>query len=108
MSGYRAHRRRRRLVVRPRFHGPAWYRAMQGTSLGDDTISEPTLTDAQFTREFQQRMLVAQDRLVEIGARWVRREELQRWLQIAATLSIPLAAVVWRAIFRASRPRSKT
>lgn len=35
--------------------------------------------------------------------RWVKRDELQRYIQIGATLAIPLAAAVWRAIFRAAR-----
>lgn len=35
--------------------------------------------------------------------RWVKRDEMQRWIQIAATLAIPLSAAIWRAIFRATR-----
>lgn len=35
--------------------------------------------------------------------RWVKKDELQRYIQIAATLAIPLSAAIWRAIFRATR-----
>lgn len=33
--------------------------------------------------------------------RWVEKDELQRWLQIAATLSIPVAAAIWKMLARA-------
>lgn len=49
--------------------------------------------------EWRARMLAAQTTNTEWTARWVKRDEMQRWIQIAATLSIPLAAAVWRAIF---------
>lgn len=105
----REHRRRRRqralggVSSRPRYagQGPSWYRAMQGASLGDDdVITEPTITDAQFTRDWQGQMLAAQNRLAETGAKYVRQEKVQKALQLAATLAIPLSAVAWRWIFQ--------
>lgn len=94
-------------------HGPSWYRAMGGVqsrptgprarravftgqlgSLGADTLAEPTILDplAQATREWQDKVLA----ILKQGADTM---ELQKWLQIAATLSIPLAAAAWRAIW---------
>jgi len=90
-------------------HGPSWYTAMGGVqsrptgariqradlgSLGDDSLSTPTVGDqmAQATAKWQQDVLASLQR----GADTLT---LQRWLQIAATLSIPLAAAVWKAIW---------
>lgn len=106
----------RSIVRRPRpalganmAHGPRWYTAMGGIqsrptgarisrsdlgSLGDDTLSTPTVGDqmAQATAQWQQDVLASLQR----GADTLT---LQRWLQIAATLSIPLAAAVWNALW---------
>ena len=97
-------------------HGPSWYRAMGGIqsrptgrrvssgalatlgslgSLGDDTLSTPTVGADQITKatvEWQHKVLDALNR----GSDTLT---LQRWLQIAATLSIPLAAAAWKAIW---------
>lgn len=106
-------RARTRAVGRLAHSGqPAWYRAMQGTTLGADdpepstSLAQPSLPVDPVdpgTREFRTKLLASHEQLIKIGERWVRREELQRWLQIAATLAIPLSAVIWRAIFRAGR-----
>lgn len=71
--------------------GPRGRRTFGG--LGDDTAVE--LTPAQY----QQAQLAE---LKNIGAwqqRWVEKDEMQRWIQIAATVSIPLSAAIWRLIF---------
>jgi hypothetical protein len=68
-------------------------------SLGQDdgaptSLTQPTINDpyVQATLEWQAKMLKA----LSEGAKTL---ELQRWMQIAATLSIPLAAAAWRVIF---------
>jgi hypothetical protein len=89
-------------------HGPSWYTAMGGVqsrpvgrriprgrlaelgSLGDSSVGADPLS--QTTAEWQQSMLDALNR----GADTLT---LQRWLQIAATLSIPLAAAIWNALW---------
>jgi hypothetical protein len=43
-------------------------------------------------------LLAKQTEVAEWQKRWVVNDERQRWIQIAATLSIPLAAAIWRAI----------
>lgn len=68
---------------------------MQGASLGDDNVITE-LSD----REWQSQMLAAQDRLVAVGEKYVRQEKVQKLLQLAATLAIPLSAVVWRRLFQ--------
>lgn len=65
---------------------------------GDVEISEAA---------FRQKMLASQETMTDWLVRWVKRDELQRWLQLGATLAIPLSAAIWRAIFRAGR-RSKS
>lgn len=92
-------------------HGPSWYRAMAGVStqlrsapvarplpslgsLGDDTLSTPTITDA--TAQWQSDVRA----LLRDGVEEMKRGDRYKLLQIIATLSIPLAAAVWRVIFR--------
>lgn len=85
-------------------HGvPDWYRAMSGCSLGDDapTTGAATLTDG--TATWQQAMLSTSQRIAAAQEEFTKRESLQRWIQIGATLAIPLSAAIWRAIFRGSR-----
>ena len=105
-------------------HGPSWYTAMSGVqsrpprakianvalgSLGDDpsstaleqpSLANPTVVDPvdEQTRQWQAAVL----NQINSGANALER---QRWFQIAATLSIPLAAAVWRAIL--GRRRAK-
>jgi hypothetical protein len=112
-------------------HGPSWYTAMSGVqsrpprarigrnvyasnplgSLGDDappasTLSTPTVTDAfqQATLDWQAAILTK----LQAGATTLKTEELQRWLQIAATLAIPLTAAIWRAIWPALGKRFRS
>ncbi len=112
---YHPRYRRRRALAGDMTHGPSWYRAMGGVStqlparrvvtsvmlgsLGDDqpsptTLSTPTITDP--TLVWQADVLGQ----LRAGVATMRMAELQKWLQIAATLSIPLAAAIWRVIFR--------
>lgn len=65
-------------------------------SLEGDT---PEMTEAQWRAA----MLSSQQEMVAWQERWVKRDELQRWLQFGATLAIPLSAAIWRAIFKAGR-----
>jgi len=112
-------------------HGPSWYTAMSGIqsrpprprigrnvfassslgSLGDDappttTLSTPTVTDAfqQATLDWQSAILAK----LQAGATTLKTEELQRWLQIAATLAIPLTAAIWKAIWPSLGKRFKS
>jgi len=101
-------------------HGPRWYTSMGSIvsqppgariyqirqprtplgSLGDDaggstTLSQPTLTDPA-TVQWQANVLTQ----LQAGVKTLQVAELQKWLQIAATLSIPVAAAIWKAIFK--------
>jgi len=108
-------RRRRRALAGDMTHGPSWYRAMGGVStqlpsrrvvtsvmlgsLGDDpadttTLSTPTITDP--TAVWQANVLGQ----LRAGVEEMKRSDRYKLLQIVATLSIPLAAAVWRVIFR--------
>ena len=58
-------------------------------SLGDDTPE---------TRAFQEALLTETRRIQEHERDRLHKEELRGYLQIAATLSIPLAAAIWRAL----------
>ncbi len=115
-----SYHRRQRSLSGDMTHGPSWYRAMGGVStqlpsgrvyralpalgsLGDDpggptTLSTPTVTDRTF--QWQGEVLAE----LRAGVRTLQTSELQKWLQIGATLSIPLAAAVWRMIFRGATP----
>lgn len=64
-------------------------------AFGDDG----EMTEAEWRRQ----MLEQQKSVTSWMERWVKRDELQRWLQLGATLAIPLSAAIWRAIFRATR-----
>lgn len=100
-------------------HGPSWYKAMGGIasrppgrrvsrrmaslgSLGDDapggsTLSQPTVSDPTF--QWQADVLGQ----LRAGVSTMQKAELQKWLQIAATVSIPVFAAIWKAIFRSGR-----
>lgn len=105
--------------------GPAWYRALGSTqsqppgarvrrlpkmslgSLGDDapgptTLSTPTIADP--TAQWQADVLGQ----LRAGVATMQKAELQKWLQIAATVSIPLFAAVWKLIFKNGRGISET
>lgn len=72
-------------------------------SLGDDTtgaatITSPTLTVTAPPETLQwQANVLAQ---LQAGVATMQKAELQKWLQIAATLSIPLAGAIWKMIFK--------
>lgn len=107
----------RRALAADTAHGPAWYRAMGGSSshfpvrvpravdalgsLGADdsggatTLSQPTITDP-LTVQWQANVLAQ----LQAGVATMRHAELQKWLQIAATVSIPLFAAIWKVIFK--------
>lgn len=109
-----SYHKRPRALAGDMTHGPSWYRAMEGVStqfptplarrprrslgsLGDDpnggtTLDKPTITDPTF--QWQADVLAQ----LRAGVATMRTAELQKWLQIVATLSIPLAAAVWRMI----------
>ena len=108
-------------------HGPRWYTAMGSItsqppppgvrtyrptqmmlgSLGDDpagttTLSGPTVTDP--TAVWQANVLAQ----LQAGVNTMKTSELQKWLQIAATLAIPVSAAIWKAIFRSGGRMSDT
>jgi len=99
--------------------GPDWYRAMGGVSsqprdlrvsrrygpalgsLGDDappgtTLSNPTVVDPTANAQWQASVLAQ----LQAGVNTLKTAELQKWLQVIATVSIPLSAAIWRMIFR--------
>lgn len=87
-------------------HGPAmqgppdWYRAMQGASLGDDTQTAGATTLTDGVAQWQQSMLSTTQQIADAQTAMAQKDRWIRYLQIAATLSIPLAAAVWKMIFR--------
>lgn len=98
---------------------PAPRRAMQGFgSLGDDTDAEPVTSLAQPTLtqptvvdptvQWQNDMLAQTKAMVASQLDYAQREVQQKWIQIAATLAIPLAAAAWRALGRALSGRRAT
>jgi len=72
---------------------PASHQRVLGT-LGDDTPS----IDATQT-QWQQDLLATAKESRDWQARWVKKDETQRWIQIGATVCIPLFAALWRGIF---------
>ena len=86
---------------------PNWYAAMQGTALGADdqgSLQTPTLVEPgpQMTA-WQERLLSQSQATDQTIQKYMATETRQRWVQIAATLSIPLAAAIWRLIFGVGR-----
>jgi hypothetical protein len=69
-------------------------------SLEGDT---PEMTEVQWRAA----MLEQQTNVAKWQEQWVKRDELQRWLQLGATLAIPLSAAIWKMIFRAGRASTK-
>jgi len=72
---------------------PSWYQAMQGTSLGDDTL-DAQKADAQWRAE----MLDGQRQLIAAQKVWAQGDEFQKWVQIGVTASIPLFGALWRVL----------
>ena len=61
-------------------------------SLGDDTLSGPTITDP--TAAWQANVL----NQLQAGVDTLQKAELQKWLQIAATVSIPILGLIWKKL----------
>ena len=83
--------------------GPRWYRAMQGTTLGADdepvnTLSTPTLSEPEATTQFRSQLLESNRQIIEAERERTRKEELRGYLQIGATLMIPVAAAIWKKL----------
>lgn len=95
---------------------PRWYQAMNGLpsqpqlrtvsryalgSLGADdagsgtTLSNPTVVDP-VTAQWQVDVLAQ----LRAGVDTLKTAELQKWLQVAATVMIPVSAAIWKAIFK--------
>jgi hypothetical protein len=107
----------RRQLAGDTSHGPSWYQAIGSIasqppgarlprgyratgSLGDDppadnSLSTPTLTDPA-TVQWQNNVLSQ----LQAGVVQLEHGEKMKILQIIATLSIPLAAAVWKMIFK--------
>lgn len=68
-------------------------------SLGDDgdsgTLSQPTLVDPA-TVQWQSAMLAQ----VQAGVESMRRAETQKWVQVGATIMIPVFTMIWKAIVK--------
>jgi hypothetical protein len=76
-----------------------------GALAGYDRVGdvEPAeLSEADWRRE----MLVTQRSVRDWQKRWVEEDKRIRYLQIAATLAIPLAAAVWKLILRRGAVKS--
>ena len=68
-------------------------------SLGadDQSITSPTLVDPE-TRAYRERSLRNQEELIAAQRRWAEGDKTQKWIQIAATVMIPVTAAIWRMI----------
>lgn len=71
---------------------------------GFDQVGDTELPAEVSDQEWRRRMLEAQTSTRDWQRRWVLMDERQRWLQIGATLAIPLAAAVWRWILKSKAP----
>jgi hypothetical protein len=83
--------------------GPRWYRQLAGTTLGADeapghTLAGSTLSEPEATRKFREDLLTGNRALLEQERERARKEDLRGYLQIGATLMIPVAAAIWRSI----------
>lgn len=72
---------------------------VQMGSLSGDVLTEEQWRDAMLSEQRQVR---------EWQERWVKKDEFQRWMQFAATLSIPLAAAAWKWILGRRAARTST
>lgn len=59
---------------------------------GKTTLDDPTISDAQWRAN-----VAAQ---LQAGVTTLQHAELQKWLQIAATLLIPVSTAIWKGIFK--------
>lgn len=81
-----------------RYRRPGPRRALAMGSLGDDTLAVTSATQDPATTAFQTNLLASQQALLNLAVTTSSTLTTQRWLQIAATLSIPVAGVVWKWI----------
>ncbi len=58
--------------------------------------SQPTVVDP--TLVYQQRSIALQEQLLEAQRRWAEGDKTQKWIQIVATVMIPVTAAIWRLI----------
>lgn len=72
--------------------------SVPSTTLSNPSLDTPTLTDPA-TLQWQGQVLVQ----LQQGVNTLKTAELQKWLQIGATLAIPLAGAIWRVIFKGIR-----
>lgn len=80
---------------------PVATRSLSGLgSLGADesSITAPTLIDPAETRAYRQRMEKYQQDLIAAQRHWAEGDKFQKWVQIGATVSIPVFAAIWRLI----------
>ena len=75
--------------------------AAPSTTLSTPSLDQPTLTDPA-TVQWQGQVLLQ----LQQGVSTLKTAELQKWLQIVATVSIPLAAAIWNLVFKAARGTS--
>lgn len=72
-------------------------------SLGDDgdsgTLSQPTLVDP-VTVAWQNSVLSQ----LQAGVEAMKRAETQKWIQVGATVMIPVFTMIWKAIVRRGSP----
>jgi hypothetical protein len=59
---------------------------------GQNTLSDPTLPYTQWEADVINQL--------RAGVLTLQHAELQKWLQIAATLLIPVSAAIWKTIFK--------
>lgn len=82
--------------------GPRWYRQTSMGSLGVDenepvnTLAVPTLSEPAATVQFRENLLSANRQIIEAEKERTRKEEIRGYLQIGATLMIPVAAAIWK------------
>jgi hypothetical protein len=64
------------------------------------TLAQPTLMQSigadPATLQWQTNVLAQ----LQVGVATLQKAELQKWLQIAATVSIPLFTAIWKIIFK--------
>lgn len=80
------------------FGTPPPRRVFARARLGDTVLTDATdqSHDPMTQADFQQRLLASVDNVAAWQERWVKKDELQRWIQIGATVSIPLFTGLWR------------
>lgn len=84
--------------LRPLTLGSLGDDAAPSTTLSTPSLDQPTLTDPA-TVQWQGQVLLQ----LQQGVNTLKTAELQKWLQIVATVSIPLAAAIWNLVFKAAR-----